>query len=576
MRRAGAILQGQKILDGLTEEDSAPRKPGWILAALVLLALALRFVLYRYHQMIEGDGVHYAALARLISRDGSLLGAANNYWSNLWPLVIAAFDLFVQDIELAGRLASTLFGSLTVLPVYLICREFLNTRTSLVASSLVAAQPYLLRFSVLLYTESFYTFLLAWVLWLGIRLIKSPDRTEGWLWLGLLVGAGLWTRPEIQAPAFLLIIVSLVRSFLKRMALRKVSKGTLLFAGVVLVFLFSRAVLIHHYLGKWDFGFGEKVTFNIREGLLYYGDHEKYLNEFENGRFVNLGPEKRSLFPFLWENRVRLVSRLKGNLTRILPSYAEVLAPTKGIPVLRKAGLGLMLLGILGTLLQKKTRHWALLLIIIAVLYSIPWLFIFIVDRFIVPLAIISVIFTAAGLLILESGIAALFRRRRLTAWPVLSLLIVISFSMRTATWARRDRNFIWENDLVVQKEAGLFLKDHFPQKTRILTWGPHIPFYFYDGNSYNHCIQNIPYAPYEEVMDYVRRKKIALLVLPEWILIASDFPIKGLVVEGVQADGLDFVKVIGRQKPERIWIYKVLRVRKTVPPGADLKSWQY
>ena len=179
-----------RILDGLTEEDSAPRKPGWILAFIVLLAMGLRFMLFRYHQIIEGDGVHYAALARLISRSGSLQGAANEYWSNLWPLVIAAFDVFTHDIELAGRLASTVFGSLVVIPVYLVSREFLNVRTSLVAASLVAAQPYLLRFSVLLYTESFYTFLLAWVIWLGIRLIKSPDRTERWLWLGLLVGAG--------------------------------------------------------------------------------------------------------------------------------------------------------------------------------------------------------------------------------------------------------------------------------------------------------------------------------------------------------------------------------------------------
>jgi hypothetical protein len=224
----------------------------------------------------------------------------------------------------------------------------------------------------------------------------------------------------------------------------------------------------------------------------------------------------------------------------------------------RKAGLGLMFLGILATLLQKRTRRWGLLLIILAVFYSIPWLFIFIVDRYVVPLAVVSIIFTAAGLLLLESGIAALFKRRRLTAWPVLSFLIVISFIMRTATWARHDRAFVWEHDPVVQKEAGLFLKENFPQETRILTWGPHIPFYFYDGNIYDRCIQNIPYAPYEEVMDYVRREKLALLVLPEWVLLTSEFPIKSLASEGAQADGLDFVKVIGPRPPERIWIYKV------------------
>ncbi len=156
-------MRGERILDGLTAEDAALKRPGWILAFLILLALALRLMLFRYHHIIEGDGIHYAALARLISHDRNFLGAANEYWSNLWPLVIAAFDVFVRDIELAGRLASSVFGSLTVVPVYLVAREFLNQRGGLVAASLVVAQPFLLRFSVLLYTESFYTFLLAWI-----------------------------------------------------------------------------------------------------------------------------------------------------------------------------------------------------------------------------------------------------------------------------------------------------------------------------------------------------------------------------------------------------------------------------
>jgi len=555
---------GERILDGLTEEDSPPKKPGWFLAFFVLLAMVLRLLLFHYHQIIEGDGVHYAALARIISRQGSLLGAANEYWSNLWPLVIAAFDVFVRDIELAGRLASAFFGSLTVLPVYLICREFLNRRTSLVAASLVVAQPYLLRFSILLYTESFYTFLLAWVIWLGIRLVKSPDQWKRWLYLGLLVGAGLWARPEIQAPALLFVIVSLARSFLKHMAIKKAFSGALVFAGVILIFLFSRAVLIHHYLGQWHFGFGEKAAVNIKMGILSY-DHsqaEKFLNAFEKGHFVNLWQEDTSLLTFLWQNRERAIGRIKINARRILASCATVLAPTRGVPWHRKAAASVAFLGVLGMLLSRRTRRWALLLLLVLLVYSSTWLLIFVLDRFVVPLAIISIVFTAAGLIVLESAAATLFNRRRLWAWPVLSFLIVISFIMRTATWARHDRDFIWESDPVVQKAAGMFLKDHFPQQTRILTWGPHIPYYFYDGNPYDRCLQNIPYAPYEEVMDYVRQEKLDLLVLPEWVLITSDFPIKTLAAENVRAEGLDFVKVIGEQKPERFWIYKVLEKR--------------
>ncbi|MBM3284340.1 MAG: glycosyltransferase family 39 protein [Candidatus Aminicenantes bacterium] len=554
-------MWGHKILDGLTEEEGVPKRPGWILAFLVLLAMALRLLLFHRHQIIEGDGVHYAALARLISREGNFSGAANEYWSNLWPLAIAAFDVFVRDIELAGRLASALFGSLTVIPVFFVAREFLNTRTSLAAASLVVAQPYILRFSVLLYTEAFYTFLLTWVLWLGIRLIRSPARWERWLLFGLSIGLGLWTRPEIQAPAFLLTAAALVCIGLKRLSIHKALKGGLIFAGVILISLFSRALLIQHYQGTWQFGFGEKAVINIRMGVLAY-DHaeaEKFLNAFENGQFVNLWQQRSSLLPFLWENRARVLGRMKLNLPRIYQSCVAVLAPTRGVRWHRRAAWSLAFLGLLGMLISGKTRRWALLLILIFLAYSLPWLLVFVLDRFVVPLAVISILFTAAGLLVLESGISSLFKRRRLAAWPVVSFVIVLSFIMRTSTWARHDRHFIWENDPVVQKEAGLFLKENFPQETRILTWGPHIPYYFYDGNPYDPCIQNIPYAPYEAVMEYVHREKIALLALPEWLLIGSDFPIKGLAAEGAQAEGLEFVKMIGRDQPERVWIYKVL-----------------
>jgi len=547
------------LLEGITRVDDRPKKPALFLLFFSLLALGLRLLLFRYHHIIEGDGIHYAALARLISRDGSLLGAANEYWSNLWPLIIAAFDVFVREIELAGRLASAVFGALTVFPVYLFSREFLNTRTSLVASSLVIAQPYLLRFSTLLYSESFFTFLLAWTIWLGIRLIKSPERLERWLWLALLVGVGLWTRPEVQTPAFLMAIIALGRCVLKRKNIQRSLTGALVLAGIVVLFLFSRALLIRHYLGQWHFGFGEKLTINLKMGLLYYGDSEQYLNRFENGRFVNLWPKRVNALRFIAENRALILKRMKSNLPRLFTSYLTVLSPTRGVPLLRLIGVGLTVLGILSLLLTKKTRGWSLLLLLSLVFYSLPLLMMFIHDRLVVPLAIVTLVFTAAGLLILETAVAGVFRRRYLSPLPILSFLFVAAFVMRSASWARHDRSFIWESDPVVQKEAGLYLKGHFPQEAKILTWGAHIPYYFYDGNLYDSCLQNIPFAPYEEVLDYARRERVDLLVLPEWLLLYSDFPIKWLTEEGVRPEGLELVKVIGRAKPERVWIYRVL-----------------
>jgi hypothetical protein len=56
---------------------------------LTLFAAALRVPTLSLRHLVEGDGVHYAQLARsILAADFS--GLANPYWSNLWPAVIAA------------------------------------------------------------------------------------------------------------------------------------------------------------------------------------------------------------------------------------------------------------------------------------------------------------------------------------------------------------------------------------------------------------------------------------------------------------------------------------------------------
>ena len=65
----------------------ASRHLAWV--GLAAFALALRVPLFPRHRLVEGDGVHYAHLARSIL-GGDLSGLSNPYWSNLWPAVLAA------------------------------------------------------------------------------------------------------------------------------------------------------------------------------------------------------------------------------------------------------------------------------------------------------------------------------------------------------------------------------------------------------------------------------------------------------------------------------------------------------
>lgn len=528
------------------------------LAILVIISMAVRFSLFRFHQIIEGDGVHYAALARLISREGNFLGAANEYWSNLWPVVIAFFDLFFHNLDFSGRLASTIFGSLTVIPAYLLTREIFDKRTGLVAAALVIGHPYLLKFSAFLFTESFFTFIFAITIWLGIRLIKSPKNRKIWLSLSIVIGFGFLIRPEIQIVALAFPLLAIFNGLRQRISLRPIIGGFLIFIVFVFASLSLRAILIWSYHHEWHFGYAKKMTINLTEGEIFYNsnEHEKFHNKFENGQFVNKKPEQIKILPYLWKNRNTLIHRININMKHIIQSYYAVLPAAKGHPAMHIISAILAALGIFWALLRKQYRWLALLLLFILVIYSIPWTLIFVVDRFVVPLTIIAIVFTASGLIALETAITYPIRLSKFTKWPILPFIFIIAFSMKSATWARHVRLY----DPVSFKEAGLYLKANFPQKMRILTWGPHVPYYFYDGNPYSRSIQNIPWAPYKDFMAYVHKKNINLIAIPEWVLKDADFPIKNLISENTKHDGLEFISIIGKEQPLRVWIYKVLK----------------
>jgi len=546
--------------NGLNQEKLSPEKVNIFLAFLIVTGMVIRFSLFHLHQIIEGDGVHYAFLARLISHEGKLFGIANEYWSNLWPAVIAFFDRFLfHDIELSGRMASTLFGSLTVIPVYLVARELFDKRTSLVAASLVIGQPFLIRFSVLLFTEAFYTFIFAFALWLGIRLVKIPDNMSRWSLFGIIIGLGLLTRPEIQVLAVLFPLAAFVCRLKKRILLKRVLIGALMFSVILLSFLSLRAALIWKVGGKWEFGFREKAAINLKMGDRIYDriQHMKFINKFENGKFTNLQAAPENPLFYLLKNRQELARRVRTNAIFIGHGYYTVLSSAKGHLVLGIISFIFTGMGIIRSIFQERSRWLSVLLLAIVFVYSAPWLIMFVLDRFVVPLTVIAILFTARGLFTLERGLFSLFKNRKFSpVWPVISLIFVFVFTFRNTKWARHT----WEGDPVVQKEAGYYLRANFPQDTKILTAGPHTPYYFYEGDPFARSVQNIPWAYCEEIVAYALEKKIELLVLPEWTLEEGDYPIMNLASENARCEDLKFITVIGNKKPFRIWIYRVLK----------------
>ena len=64
------------------------------------------------------------------------------------------------------RLAQALLDTSTVLAIYLLARRFREERGALVAAAIVAVNPFLIYFSGLVLSETLFTAMLAWGLYL--------------------------------------------------------------------------------------------------------------------------------------------------------------------------------------------------------------------------------------------------------------------------------------------------------------------------------------------------------------------------------------------------------------------------
>lgn len=230
--------------------------PYWVLMGLVGLALSLRLWLLHSVPVIETDGVQYVEIARRFRQTGSPF---DPLFHPLYPLCIALFQLLVPEYELAGRLASSVFGATLILPAYALTRRLLGSRVAALTGILLAVHPALLRSSIAVLSETTYTFWIVLGVWAGWHGLSS-SRPGSLAAAGVCFGLAYLTRPEgllYLAGLLLLTAWNAIRD--KR--LRTLAPGGatalvgfLLLAGPYLIYL-------RHTLGYWTLS--GKVLHNL-------------------------------------------------------------------------------------------------------------------------------------------------------------------------------------------------------------------------------------------------------------------------------------------------------------------------
>jgi 4-amino-4-deoxy-L-arabinose transferase-like glycosyltransferase len=170
------------------------------LLILVLLALLLRAVCVAlFAGEIDPEGSEYARIAQNLIAGKGYVGISTPgtqlFFPPLFAFLIAAGTWFLGDAELAGRSLSVLFGTLLVVPVYLIARRMFDAGAGLWAAALVAFHPYLVMFSTTVYCESTFLTLLLAAVYSAMRAASNPTR-RALAATGCLYGASYLVRPE--------------------------------------------------------------------------------------------------------------------------------------------------------------------------------------------------------------------------------------------------------------------------------------------------------------------------------------------------------------------------------------------
>nr|NIO06365.1 hypothetical protein [Pseudomonadota bacterium]NIS72662.1 hypothetical protein [Pseudomonadota bacterium] len=151
--------------------DFFARHEGWIVSFLLGLAFAVRLYLVFHTYLITHDGILYIKMSKLISQ-GEVGAAFQLLFFNLYPLMTIPFQQIFNEWELSAQMVSAVFGSLTIIPFYLLIRSIFGRTVALISSIFFVFHPYLARFSAEVVRGPAFWFFFMMALWVGWEAIS--------------------------------------------------------------------------------------------------------------------------------------------------------------------------------------------------------------------------------------------------------------------------------------------------------------------------------------------------------------------------------------------------------------------
>jgi 4-amino-4-deoxy-L-arabinose transferase-like glycosyltransferase len=504
------------------------RKSGCKVFLLIIMfvALAVRTLAALKRPMIQLDETAYARMAENLASGAGPLAImdvpreiARVFFSPLFPLFISGVAAILHDYVLSGYVVAVVFGSLMVIPTFLLGREFAGERVGIMAAAMMAVFPIFVDYSSKLYNDNVYIFFLLFGIYFGWHLLRNRRLTCG-IMAGVSLGFAHLTNPSAVYYLVVLVGLAVLVSF-RRGKWGSMSKAVSMLLLFFLLITTPYLLFMHSETGFWSFT-GKNITPTIHA---YTATHNLRYNtvEWEKDLFglTDDGQEVRILRLDTLDDGAGpgtgTLSHLKQSAKIFVNQsyifYSQELVQVFPLWLLPLLGLGLFARG----WDRKRATGVGYLLLMMGPALVIMSMYAH--SRFFMPFVPLVLIWVAEGWIKLEEwgndtithcyngGRVALWRKW--TPWLVgaavlLPLLVLLAVTVMRQSYATEYR------------EAGERLKQEAGTGTRIM--GRDSSSAYYAGG-----VQVIlPYADYDRTTSYARGKDVDYLIMAKWDIDSS------------------------------------------------------
>ncbi|MDO8736745.1 MAG: glycosyltransferase family 39 protein [Thermoleophilia bacterium] len=477
------------------------------------LSVIVRILVTLKHQMIQFDETAYVRMAENIAAGNGPLdisGLTTTHYSPLLPLLIAAVAVVLRDYVISGYVVAAVFGTLLLVPTFMLGRDLVGERAGLMAAALMAIAPFFLGTTEYIYSETVYIFFLLMGLHFAWVMLHSHQRLAGAV-AGASLGFAYLTNPS--GLFYMVAIVALAIVVAWRQHVWRLMAGP---AGLFLLCFFILAApyfwYMHHELGRWTYS-GKFIAGNTYSATHGISRDDIKTWEKELMPLNEAGTEVKVLEleqDTTLNNPVNFVLSQPKHAAvnffkQVYEFHAKVLQEIYPLWLLPLLGLGLFARG------WDRKRAVALGYLAVMTLPALLVLSMLAFPRFFMPFIPFAMILTAEGWLRLEEWtggtVAGTINGKRTETWARL-VPWAVGVAVLAPVLAFAGLTVMKQGYATEYKEAGLWLKDNGGAGSEILTRD--FSSAYYAGGT----AVALPYDTYDRTNGYARIKGVDYMII--------------------------------------------------------------